>query len=269
MIGAIFAETLRRNWKTAIYWGLGIGFMVWLQIIIVQDTTMITQTAEIMESMPPFLLQMLGGTSDMQFLATPDGYLALQFFGFILLVFAFYAAVAGLNITANDEDSGIMDVFLSLPIIRWQLVLTRGLAFALLSALVIAVTLICMLIGFAMVPGIFNIEHMILATFNILPATLVVLTFTAMAAAVIRRKGGAMALTAAFIIGSYMLDFLAKAAPDTILGTLQKLSFFAYYDSASVVQHGLSPVNILILLAASAIFAIIAMWRYQHRDIGL
>lgn len=269
MVGTVFAETLRRGWKTAVYWGLGIGSLAWLTIIIVQDTTLITQTAEIMENMPPFLLQMLGGTSDMQFLATPDGYLALQFFGFILLVFAFYAAVVGLNVTANDEDAGIMDVFLSLPIVRWQLVLAKVLAFILLSALVVGVTLACMLIGFAMVPDVFNVQRMALATLNILPSMLVVLSFTAMAAAIFRRKSGAIALAAAFIIGSYMLDFLGNAAPDTVLASLRGLSFFAYYDSTDVIQNGLSAVNVGVLVLASAVFSAIAMWRYQQRDIGL
>lgn len=269
MINTIFAETFRRGWKTALYWGLGIGIMAWLQIIIVQDTTLITETARLMESVPPFILEMFGGTSDMQFLATPDGYLALQFFGFILLVFAFYAAVAGLNVTANDEDAGIMDIFLSLPVVRWQLVLTKVLAFILLSALVVGVTLACMLIGFAMVPNIFDVGRMVLASLNILPSMLVVLSFTALAAAIFRRKSSAIALTAAFIIGSYTLDFLGNAAPDTILAALRKLSFFAYYDSTGVIQNGLSIPNVIILLAASVIFAIIAMWRYQRRDIGL
>ncbi len=270
MLASIFAETLRRGWKPALFWGLGIGSLAWLQIIIVQDTTMITETARLMESVPPFLLEMFGGSSDIEFLSTPDGYLALQFFGFILMVFAFYAVVAGLNVTANDEDSGIMDVFLSLPVVRWQLVLVKVLAYLLLAALVVGITFAGMLIGFAMVPDVgFNIERQLLAALNILPSMAVVLTFTAMTAALIRRKGTAIAIAAAFVVGSYVLDIFGNSAPGTVLAMLRQLSFFAYYDSTGVIQNGLSPINIVVLLAVSAIFSAIAMWRYQQRDIGL
>jgi hypothetical protein len=37
MNGAIFVEALRRNWRAMLFWGLGIGLITWMQVIIIED----------------------------------------------------------------------------------------------------------------------------------------------------------------------------------------------------------------------------------------
>ena len=89
--------------------------------------------------MPPLLLQAFGMTDAAQ-LATPAGFLDFGFFSYMMLVLAAYAVIAGLSVTANEEDRGIMDVLLSLPIPRWRLVVERFLAYALILVLILVLT---------------------------------------------------------------------------------------------------------------------------------
>jgi ABC-type transport system involved in multi-copper enzyme maturation permease subunit len=270
MTGVIFAETLRRSWKTALWWGLAIGSLAFMQVAIIQDVTLIQQTASIMESLPPFVLQMFGSSGDLAFLATPDGYLALRFFGFVLLVFAFYSVIAGMNVTANDEEAGILDSFLSLPAARWKLIIEKVLAYVLLTILVLLMTLVCLLAGIALAPAIeYNVPNIILATLNLLPSMLVVLTFTVFAAALFRRKSAVIAVSAAFVVGSYFLNVFASAASGTIFSQLDLLSFFHYYNSADIMMNGLSVVNVSILVITSVILIVLAIWRFQRRDVGV
>src|SRR6266496_498349 len=106
MNGVVFIETLRRGWRGMFYWGLGFAIYAMMIVMVVQDANMLKQYGEITKTIPPALMQLLGG--DAASLATPEGFLAYGFFGYLLLIFAVYAILSGLNITANDEDAGIM-----------------------------------------------------------------------------------------------------------------------------------------------------------------
>jgi ABC-type transport system involved in multi-copper enzyme maturation permease subunit len=263
-------ETLRRSWRGMLWWGLGIGSLGFFSIIIVPDVQALQQMAELMETLPPFLTQALGG-GDISFMATPEGYLALQYFSFTLIVFAVYAVVSGLNVSSNDEERGILDVFLSLPIARARLVLEKFVAYSLLIMGAILISFVCMWIGIAITPTLATVDigKIVGATFAMLPASLLVLAFSLFVTALVRRRGLAIALASVFVIGSYFIDTIGRAAPDTIASTLRAISFFAYYDGAGVMQYGLSWGSMLVLFVSAAIFVAGGVWCFQRRDVGL
>src|SRR5262245_38818129 len=105
MSGAVFFETVRRSWKGMVYWGVGLGLMAWLQTIIIPDVEALKKMADLMKSLPPFLLQAFGST-DIAFMSTPEGYMTLQWFSWAVLILAVYSVLSGLNVTANEEDRG-------------------------------------------------------------------------------------------------------------------------------------------------------------------
>lgn len=270
MNGAIFTNTLRRGLRAAVWWGLGMAGLLFLQIIFLQDSSLLQQAAQLLDTLPPFLLEAIGGTSDIAFMATPSGYLALQFYGYIILVYAVYSVVAGLNVTANDEEAGVMDVFLSLPVSRTRLMLEKTLAYTLLSGVVVAFTLGGLMIGLAATPNIdWDVTPLVLATLNVLPGMLMLLGGAILAGALFRRRGAAVAVCTVVIIASYFLSTFAIASPGTILDTLRWLSFMHYYDATGVMQNGLNWANITVLLLAGAGMLAAALWRYERRDIGL
>lgn len=270
MTGAIFMEVLRRSWLAMLWWGLGIGSLGFVSIIIVPDVQALEQMAELMETLPPFLTQALGG-GDVTFMATPEGYLALQYFSITLLVFAVYAAVSGFNVASNEEERGILDIVLSLPIARWRLVLEKFLAYSVLITGAILISFVCMWIGIAITPSLATVDmgKIIAATFAMLPASLVVLAFTIFIAAAVRRRGMAIGLASVFVVGSYFIDTIGRAAPDTFASTLRATSFFAYYDGTGVMQYGLTWTNMLVLFVATVVLVIAGIWFFQRRDIGL
>src|SRR5579859_5690512 len=132
MAWAIFIQTLRRGWRTMLYWGIGIGLVAVFQVIAVPDVKGMQATAEALSNLPPFVVQLVGG-GDLAFLSSPAGYLNNQYYAIALMIFGVYAIIVGLNITANEEDKGIMDVLLSLPVPRWRVVLEKFLAYAVLA----------------------------------------------------------------------------------------------------------------------------------------
>lgn len=271
MTGTLFMETLRLNWRGMLFWGLGIAFIAWLQIIILPDVDSLQQMADLMESLPPIFLQMFGGSNDPAFLSTPQGYLNFRFFGLLPLFLAVYAVSAGLSITANEEDQGILDMVLSLPVPRWRLVIERFLAFALLLCGILFLSFIGLWIGTLMTPLFaLPLSMLLVATFSVLPLLLVIVAFTLLMATLLRRRGQALVAAAAFVVAAYVLDTLGKAATESIVNQLSRLSVFSYYDTTGILQGGdPSWGNLALLMGVALILWGGAVWFFQGRDIGV
>src|SRR3954462_8982906 len=107
MAGAVFLETLRRGWRGMLYWGIGMGVYGGFIILALPDVNALKQAADLIASMPAFIVKMVGG-DDAAFMTTPQGFLATKFFLFAPIMLGIYAINAGLNVTSNEEDRGIM-----------------------------------------------------------------------------------------------------------------------------------------------------------------
>jgi ABC-type transport system involved in multi-copper enzyme maturation permease subunit len=271
MTGAVFYETLRRSWRGMLWWGIGLGFAAFVNIIAVPNVESIQQIAELMETMPPIFLQMFGA-GDVSFYATPEGYLALQLFAFFPLLLAVYAAVCGLNVVSNDEDRRIIDMPLSLPLERWRLVAEKSLAYMLLILGVVTLLFVWIWISLLLVPEILaevDMGEMALASFGMTPLTWIVMGFTVLVTGLLRRRGLAIALVAMFVMISYFLDALGSAAPDTILATLKPLAYFSHLDSQAILQGAADWTGLFAVTIATVIFVAGGIFFFQRRDVGI
>ncbi|NJL57177.1 hypothetical protein HC928_20100 [bacterium] len=62
---------------------------------------------DLLEDLPEGLLSAVG-IADAATLGTPEGLVGYAFFGYLLLIMSVFAVIAGLNVSANEEDRGIM-----------------------------------------------------------------------------------------------------------------------------------------------------------------
>lgn len=269
MIGVVFIETFRRNWRQILWWGLGLGSLGLMVALIVPNADVLKDFAQAMQSMPPSMLQMFGG-EDAASIATPPGFLNLIFFSYALLILAGYGVIAGLNITANEEDSKIMDVLLSMPVPRWRLVLEKFLAYTVIIMGIVLLTFAGLWVGLKTTPALAMDEGRLLeTTLNLAPSTLLVVAITVLLTSLIRSKNIAAAIAAVVIVGSYFVDSIGRTASASAINALRLASFYNYYDSASVLRNGLNWGNVLLLMVATVILVTGGMWLFQRRDIGL
>ena len=270
MAGVVFVETLRRGWLTMLLWGLGIALLGAAQIAVINDVDVLEQMAELLESMPPFVLQLLG-TDDVTYLATPAGFLAARYFSLIPLVFAAYAVASGMRVTANEEDQGISDIVLSTPLPRWRLLLEKVIAYALMLLIIVLMSFIGLWLTLQTVPGLpeaINSARLFEVTIALLPGALVVLAFTVLAGAIARSRGTALAIAAVFVIASFFIDFIGSAASESIAATVARVSYFSYYNAPDIMRNGILWGNVLLLIAVTLALVIASLAVYQRRDIG-
>lgn len=270
MRGTIFAETLKRHMLTMLYWGIGLGLLTWVQIVALPDAAALQQMGDLLETLPAWMIEPFFGT-DMAYIATPEGYVAAQYFAVMLVLLGAYAVFAGMNVSANEEEKGILDVSLSLPVSRTQFLAERLAAFVLLTLCVVALSYAGLWLGVVMTPAMsgLDLNRMFSGMLNMVPGMLLVLTFTVLLGAVFARRSYVMGGAWLFLLGSYFLDLVAKGAPGSVFNQLSAVSFFHYYDGIAAVRDGLNPTNVGILGGAALLCVVLAFVAFPRRDVGV
>lgn len=269
MRGVVFWHTLRRSWRGALWWGIGFALYGLYATVILSNSEILTQYSEIMKTFPKGLLQAFGIPNDIEFMATPNGFISFSYFGYALLLQAIYAVLSGLNITANDEDQGILDVVLSLPVPRWRVIAEKFAAYALLLVGINVLGLAGLAAGLTQSPLEYDFGRVVESVVNLLPYVLLLLALTLCLAGFIRTRSTVASAAAGFIVVSYFLNVIANAAQGTIAEPINRLSLFFYYDNNGVMQNGIAPITFIAASGLVALLVVGGMWAFQRRDVGI
>lgn len=264
----LLRATLRQNWRPTLYWSAGLALLGLYVIAVIPDEEALNSYVNLVASMPKPLLDAMGA-GDTLLLRTPEGFIQYGFATWAQLMLAVYGLLAGLNLCANEEEAGILDVLLSLPLSRRRLLLERFIAFALLTLLIALLSALGLVLGsggteFSLAPG-----ALFATAFNLVPGTLLVMAFTALVAAALRRHMMATGIAVLFVIGSYFLDFLASAVSEGPVNQLGRLSFYRWSSEGIAPGSFLPLENLALLSGATLLLLLIALWFFDRRDIGL
>ncbi|MCY3718371.1 MAG: ABC transporter permease subunit [Anaerolineaceae bacterium] len=268
MSGVLLRATLRQHWRPTLYWSAGLALLGLYVIAVIPDQEALDNYVGLVASMPQPLLDAIGA-GDTLLLRTPEGFIQYGFATWAQLLLAVYGLLAGLNLCANEEEAGILDVLLSLPLSRRRLLLERFIAFALLTLLIVLLSALGLVLGSGATT--FNLAPATLfaTAFNLVPGTLLVMAFTALAAAALRRHMVATGIGIVFVIGSYFLDFIASAISEGPLNQLGRLSFYRWSSEGIAPGSFLPAENLALLLGVTLVLLAGALWFLDRRDIGL
>jgi ABC-2 type transport system permease protein len=261
---AILANSLTRFRGQIIGWGLSLALLAGFL------TAFYDTIAEQKES----YLQLLSGypkemwaifaTSGVAQMFTPAGYLNLEFFSYMTLVVGIFAVLAGGTLLAGDEENGTLDLILGHPVSRTALFAGRSLAFLIAAIAILAVTWL----GFALVvPGtVMDVDAGELALPMVsLFGILALFGSLALLLSMLLPSGRAAAMTSGIaMVGCYFINALANI--DDSLEPLAKVLPFRYYQGGLAID-GMNWGEWSAMLAVSALFVLIAWWRFMRRDI--
>jgi ABC-2 type transport system permease protein len=266
MLGSVFRETLRQSRFTVLLWCAGLGLMAFIIVAIVPGLD-VAKLMDVINSLPPFLVQAIGAGQDIRFATTPAGLVSVTFFNRFALIFAVYSLVMGLHVTADEEEAGIMDMLVSLPLSRRRLVLEKIAAYVLTIFALMAAVLLGIVLGAASSQIDLPVGGVLVSVANLLPMMAFLLAFTAFLGAAARRRSTALGLGVVFIVASFLVDTIGGMAGDSWLGKIKILSFFHYFDAVNVMKNGFSLGNAALLLGLAALFAAGAAEAFHRRDI--
>lgn len=265
MLNSVLLKTLRDQRRTFLWWSAGLSAVNALIIILYPSVEDVPELDAIMESMPEALARLFMG--DVVNLTSPEGYLNSQLFILVLpLLFLVFTIGRGSGAIAGEEERGTLDLLLSLPVRRSQVVLEK---FVAMVAATMALGLVSWLsmAAAALAVGM-EIDFVRLGEVT-LSCTLLGLAFGAMALALGCAKGSrglCLGVTSALAIAAYFLNALAPIAES--LEPAQKLSPFYLYIGADPLTSGLNFVHAGVLTGLTTAFLAIGVVLFGRRDLA-
>jgi ABC-2 type transport system permease protein len=244
-------------------WGLGIAALG-LILVPFYDIFMDQQTdlMQMIESYPPEFLAFFGG--DAASIATPQGYLGMYGFSLLPVIIGIFAVLAGSGLLASDEESGRLDLIVAHPVSR------AGLFWGRLVAFVGATLGIVILgwLGFSVLLGGSSLDvswgQMALSFVTVLVQALVYGTVALLLSMITPSRRLAATGAGLVLVTSYFLSSLGSM--NDSLASVAKLLPYEYFQGGEAIG-GLDLTSLLGLLAASAVLALLAWWRFERRDI--
>jgi len=214
------------------------------------------------ESLPPAFREAFGIVS----LSTIEGFLAVEFyqFGWLLMVGLYLAYLAGGTIAA-DVASGRMDLTLSAPVAR------RDVVFGRFSGLVPLVLLLNVVIPVVAYVGVLAVgetiapERLVAVHALAVPYHLCCVALGIAVSTLVSRPGVAQRVALGGLFALFMFDSLAATSEYDWAGSLSPT---AHYDPSAVLVNAEYDVGgAAVLLAATVALVVLATLRFQRIDL--
>jgi ABC-2 type transport system permease protein len=201
-------------------------------------------------------------------LDTMAGYLTWRWFGSAVLIYAFWALLAGTGAGRGDEERGLVELWLSTGVSRIRLIVARVAGFAAVAAASIAVMLAVTDAGAAIgnepLPG-GPLALQGLATWLL---TLTMFAFAFVIAQLVTTRRSATGIAGIVVLALFMLNAAARSGVD--VGVIRWLSpFYLYERSTPLLRGGSLDVPASAALAVFALVLVaVAVVAFVRRDIG-
>lgn len=254
-------HTLRRLRGSILGWGIGLFLYGVLMAYFYSSLESMEGYNELLESFPPEMLAFFPSIYDFM---TPAGYLDTYFFAYMPVIVGILAVSAGANLLVGDEEKGLLDLVISYPVSRSAIFWGRSIGLAIAIGLVMLISWLGWLIpsgssGLGLSSMELQLPFLSLYAVLVLFAALALLLSMFMPAA--RSAAG---LAGSLLLVNFLLIGLANINPD--LQPIYELSPLSFYQGGTAV-NGIDWWNCLGLTGAGLILALLAWWRFQHREI--
>lgn len=226
--------------------------------------------ADLIEGLPEALRAAMGLDPDIPLTVggklTPENWVTIEFLSFAALVMAIYGAIYGTGAIAREAENGTLDLILSQPVRRRELVFAKAQVFLTSTAALVLATGVGVVAGLAVAGASLDVGNLFL---TLIQAWLIGLAFGGIALAAscaFLSAGRAGALAGLLIVALYFLEILSR----TIDGAdwVGNISFFHFYEAQRLMIKGeLSWTGIIVssTVAVAAVAAAAAI--FERRDI--
>jgi len=201
-------------------------------------------------------------------LDTMAGYLTWRWFGSAVLIYAFWALLAGTGAGRGDEERGLVELWLSTGASRLSLIAARVAGFAAVAALSIAVMLAVTDIGAAIGQEPLLLGPLALEGLAMWTLTLFVFAFALVVAQLVTTRRGATGIAGIVVLVLFMLNSAARSGVG--VGAIRWLSPFYLFDRSTPLLRGgsLDVAATAALAVGSVVLVGLAVAAFIRRDIG-
>ena len=265
MLRNIFTKTLWDQRRSLMWWSIGIAALAIVTTLFYPSISKVGDFSKILEDSEALANLFSGGFTD---LTSPAGFLNSQLYSLTVpIVFLIFAISAGSGAIAGEEERGTLDLLMSSPVTRSEVLLHK------FGAMVVAISVLGVVLWSGVVLGAAIVEMDVSLWRSaqvVISGLLLGTAFGACALALgsaTGRRGTSIAVASAAGVGTYFLNALAPLVD--ALEPLTRLSPFYYYIDADPLVNGLDPLHAMVLVALSLVLLGIALVTLERRDLAV
>jgi ABC-2 type transport system permease protein len=263
-MSGLMTKAARDQRRSMIAWGIAVGTVVAMYAAFYPSIKgSAGELQAYMDNLPDAIRNIVAAED----YTSPVGYLESEFFNTMgPLVVVIFAIGAGARAIAGEEEAGTLDLLLSAPVRRREVLATKATAIV-ASALVLAAIAAA---AIAVLGSPFDLSvplaDLLAACFML---ALLGLAFGGVALAV-GAATGRRTLANAVTGGLAVLAFIVNAVGPTVdwLRPLRPLSPFRWYQDDGVLAGGLRPTNVLVLSGIVLVAFAVADLTFERRDLS-
>src|SRR2546430_642561 len=199
---------------------------------------------------------------------TMAGYLTWRSFGSAVLIYAFWALLAGTGAGRGDEERGLSELWLSTGVSRIRMIVARVAGFATVGAISIAFMLGVTDIGAAIGREPLPLGPLALEGLAMWTLTVFVFALALVVAQLVTTRRSASGIAGVVVLALFMLNAAARSGVD--IGALRWVSPFYLLERSTPLLRGGSldgPATAALALG-SIILVAVAGLAFVRRDIG-
>jgi ABC-2 type transport system permease protein len=189
---------------------------------------------------------------------------------FMPLIAAIYGIINGTDTLAGEEEDGRLEMVVTLPLPRWQIVTAKAIAFVISSLIMFLVVSVVSLLVFQSIESQIETEmlgvDLFTAVMSAWPLVFAVGMLSMFLAAFCANRRFASMIAAAILVISYFGSNLANST--TALEPFEPLFLFTYLDaSGTAVMEGQQAGDLGVLLGVGLVSFALAIFFFQRRNL--
>ena len=181
-----------------------------------------------------------------------------------------HAIICCTRVPAGEVDRGTIDVLLGLPVSRWNLFISETIAWLISGMILLLFGAAGNAIGHGLLPDEYfhpDLSRILIVLVNLFSLYAAVGAIAWLLSALSDRRGKAMGVVFAIVLGSFLLNYLAQfwepAERLSFLGLLQ------YYKPLFILRDGTWPTHDLaVLIGLTVVLWTIAGIAFARRDLS-
>jgi ABC-2 type transport system permease protein len=258
-VWVLTAHDLRRRWRSILIWGIALGAVGALYVALYP--TMKDLMDEFVKQAPESLRQWMGVAGNTM---SVEQWVGMKFLNlFVPVALPFMVMLIGARAVAGAEERRSLDLLLSNPVRRWQViassVLTMGISVMGVLALTWVLTYVTAPIaGVDLSPGLLAVAFLVLWPFCLLFGT-----FSLFLSSVVRRSFLATTIPAVVLVFMYLLESLAQS----IKSVEPARVFSLFYHLGNAIDGDIRLLAALLMVAGACILTGGAIAAFSKRDI--
>lgn len=225
----------------------------------------------------PSVADQMAGFADLEFykalgmsLGTFEDWVASILIALMPLVAAIYTIINGTGTLAGEEEDGRLEMVVTLPLPRWQIVTAKALALTLSSLIIYAVVSVVSLLVFQAIESQIETRlvanDMFIAVFSAWPLVFAIGMLSMFLAAFCANRRFASMISAVILIISYFGNTLSNSTD--LLDPYKPFFLFTYLDAtAEAVTNGQANGDIAVLAGIGLVAFLLALFFFQQRNL--